>query len=332
MTERWPCPCCGYLTLDKGPGDYEWCPVCSWEDDPGQLRMPLSPDGANGISLVEAQRNFGRFGACDSHGRSHARPPRDDEPRDAGWRPFDAERDLVESEIRWPRDGSTLYWWRPTYWTGEPSSPAENPELTPADELIQKVRQDAPETADLIDRIEFEHDGPAPFVVCGQLANFVHSAYSDGDLALAHRVLGALDTGLRGDDALAFNCVSIGFLDDHAWLSPELEAFIATWPDAIRTEIESQRAHVARAHEQARGWVNPMAMLTMTLEGLRATHRGRPLEAARELHTALGPSGLYLSDRQVADLAAKAVQPGWCLRHPIRCVQLRRLRHLRMAG
>ncbi|WP_419795509.1 CPCC family cysteine-rich protein, partial [Staphylococcus haemolyticus] len=52
-----PCPCCGYRTLPTRTM-YDLCPVCFWEDDPGQSAQPWSAHGANGISLVEAQREY----------------------------------------------------------------------------------------------------------------------------------------------------------------------------------------------------------------------------------------------------------------------------------
>ncbi|MFF1770133.1 CPCC family cysteine-rich protein [Streptomyces sp. NPDC058249] len=33
------CPCCGFLTLDER-GSYEICPVCFWEDDGQDAKMP----------------------------------------------------------------------------------------------------------------------------------------------------------------------------------------------------------------------------------------------------------------------------------------------------
>ncbi|MGW7410740.1 CPCC family cysteine-rich protein, partial [Streptomyces sp. NPDC054833] len=35
MRSLYPCPCCGYLVLEDGPGWYEICRICRWEDDPG---------------------------------------------------------------------------------------------------------------------------------------------------------------------------------------------------------------------------------------------------------------------------------------------------------
>lgn len=49
------CPACGFRTFDEGPGSYEICAVCNWEDDEVQLRFPAMHGGANGDSLLEWQ-------------------------------------------------------------------------------------------------------------------------------------------------------------------------------------------------------------------------------------------------------------------------------------
>ncbi|MFJ9036815.1 CPCC family cysteine-rich protein [Streptomyces sp. NPDC102406] len=64
----------------RGPGSHAICPICCWEDDPTQFRRPFMPGGADRVPLVEAQRHFQEFGACDQRGRLVARPPADDEP------------------------------------------------------------------------------------------------------------------------------------------------------------------------------------------------------------------------------------------------------------
>ncbi|WP_078851750.1 CPCC family cysteine-rich protein [Streptomyces sp. NRRL S-237] len=94
---RRPCPCCGHLVFDVEdgwPGSYAICPVCSWQDDPVQLRRPFRPGGANQWSLAESQQNFRAYGACDQRGRRFVRPPADDEPLDPAWRPIDPDTDL----------------------------------------------------------------------------------------------------------------------------------------------------------------------------------------------------------------------------------------------
>ncbi|MGW1071916.1 CPCC family cysteine-rich protein [Streptomyces sp. NPDC002537] len=81
MEKRFPCPCCGHLTLGD-IGGWEICPVCFWEDDPQQLRRPTMAGGANRVSLVQARRDYEQFGACDADARAHVRPPRPDELAD----------------------------------------------------------------------------------------------------------------------------------------------------------------------------------------------------------------------------------------------------------
>ncbi len=120
---RRPCPCCGHLVFDVRdgwPGSYSICPVCFWEDDLTQIRWPFVLGGANRVPLVEAQQNFQHFGACDQRSLRSVRPPADDEPLDANWRPIDPVTDSFENweseEHRpWPEDDSVLLWWLPSF-------------------------------------------------------------------------------------------------------------------------------------------------------------------------------------------------------------------------
>jgi hypothetical protein len=113
---KYPCVCCGHLTLDEAPGSHQICPVCFWEDDIVQLRWPDWAGGANQPCLIEAQQNFQRSGACDDWARQHVRPAANDEPLAAKWRPVDPQRDQFEPNgvalASWPDDRTVLYWWR----------------------------------------------------------------------------------------------------------------------------------------------------------------------------------------------------------------------------
>ncbi|GAA0436046.1 CPCC family cysteine-rich protein [Streptomyces luteireticuli] len=76
----YPCPCCGFLTLDER-GAYEICSVCFWEDD-GQDDQDADQirGGPNGwLSLAEARRNFHAMGACDERCTQFVRAPLPDE-------------------------------------------------------------------------------------------------------------------------------------------------------------------------------------------------------------------------------------------------------------
>ncbi|MFD3658715.1 CPCC family cysteine-rich protein [Streptomyces sp. NPDC058620] len=132
MDTRRPCPCCGHLVfdiVDGWPGSFDICSICFWEDDAQQFRWPFMPGGANCVSLVEAQRNFQAYGACDQHGRGFARPPADHERLDPHWRPIDPAVDFFEdwrsdAHRPWPAASSVLCWWLASFWGpgGEPQS------------------------------------------------------------------------------------------------------------------------------------------------------------------------------------------------------------------
>ena len=50
-----PCPCCSYCTLDT-IGEYDICPLCSWEDD--GTRGVDDYSGVNGATLAQAKKDF----------------------------------------------------------------------------------------------------------------------------------------------------------------------------------------------------------------------------------------------------------------------------------
>jgi hypothetical protein len=121
--QRYPCVCCGYLTLSERPGSYEICKICFWEDDEVHLRDPRYAGGPNRVPLVVAQRNFIEHGVSELRFKTHVRPPRKSDVRDPGWRPIDLNVDDPDQclpkggwRTEGPSDLTHLYWWRPTYW------------------------------------------------------------------------------------------------------------------------------------------------------------------------------------------------------------------------
>lgn len=78
--ERYPCACCGYLTMSSPEhGTFEICPVCYWEDDYVQFNDINFEGGANGESLKQARLNFKKFGAYSLQFIDKVRPPNQDE-------------------------------------------------------------------------------------------------------------------------------------------------------------------------------------------------------------------------------------------------------------
>ena len=64
--EKYPCPCCGYLTYPVPREDAiaYICPVCFWENDVFVTSDDEPSDENHGISLRTAQENYRSFGAC----------------------------------------------------------------------------------------------------------------------------------------------------------------------------------------------------------------------------------------------------------------------------
>ncbi|MBA3471544.1 MAG: hypothetical protein H0T53_18060 [Herpetosiphonaceae bacterium] len=75
---RYPCPCCGFLTLEER-GCWDICDVCFWEDDPLQADDPKFWGGANKMSLYEAQVAYKEIGAKEERVKQYVRSPTPDE-------------------------------------------------------------------------------------------------------------------------------------------------------------------------------------------------------------------------------------------------------------
>jgi Cysteine-rich CPCC len=75
---RYPCPCCGHLTLPEPAGSFEICPVCFWQDDPVD-NEDTEVTGPNHLRLSVARDNFRRIGAAEARVVPFVRPPRPDE-------------------------------------------------------------------------------------------------------------------------------------------------------------------------------------------------------------------------------------------------------------
>lgn len=56
--KKYLCPCCKKYVFADGPGSFEICPVCSWEDDRVQAENPDYKGGANKMSLNECIKKF----------------------------------------------------------------------------------------------------------------------------------------------------------------------------------------------------------------------------------------------------------------------------------
>ena len=80
LGRRYPCPCCGYVTLSEPPtGTYDICSVCFWEDDNVQFHDLDYKGGANTLSLNQARQSFREFGVSETRFKANVRAPLPDE-------------------------------------------------------------------------------------------------------------------------------------------------------------------------------------------------------------------------------------------------------------
>lgn len=329
MSERWPCPCCGHLTLPQGPGDYGLCPVCFWEDDGYQLRWPLSDDGANGISLYDAQATVARHGAVDRMFRKKVRKPRADEPLDPGWRRFDPAFDWADrrlQEDRWPMNPEALYYWRPTYWNGDPDRMPSDRTPTAADRLVEHIRERVPELRDEIEKAEWKWGRASAMRLGDRAAVLIADAYRAGDHATALRIVTAFETALdKTSDMYVPNAVAIGFHDHDAWDPSEVEPFVEAWPPLMRVEFHDSRARAARAaadqDDDADAWTELWTTAKeLPLEELEV--RVRDIARPHSHLVAAFDHVMPEYELHVALTARAMKDPNWLRHHPIDSVRV----------
>ena len=81
METRYPCPCCGYLTL---PAPREEaiafiCPVCFWENDVFTHSDDEPSDENHGMTLKQGREAYRTFGAVQERFRPLVRAPEAEE-------------------------------------------------------------------------------------------------------------------------------------------------------------------------------------------------------------------------------------------------------------
>ena len=83
------CPCCGFNSLIEPPnGTYNICRICFWEDDPIQQEDPNYEGGANRVSLIQGQKNFEKYGACEINMVKNVSKPTKTHIRNPQWKRF----------------------------------------------------------------------------------------------------------------------------------------------------------------------------------------------------------------------------------------------------
>jgi Cysteine-rich CPCC len=86
--KKFTCVCCGYKTLPNPPRYHDICEICFWESDDSSPDYPDEISSPNHISLIEAQKNFLKFGACTEDMIQYVRKPTQQDIHDSSWKSF----------------------------------------------------------------------------------------------------------------------------------------------------------------------------------------------------------------------------------------------------
>jgi hypothetical protein len=79
-----PCPCCGFFTLNEQSPSDDICPVCFWQDDFVD-NHDTDVLGPNPVRLSVARMNYNAFGASHRRRLPHVRKPRPEEGPPKPW-------------------------------------------------------------------------------------------------------------------------------------------------------------------------------------------------------------------------------------------------------
>lgn len=72
-----PCPCCGFITIpNNGDALAYICPVCFWEMDLFIQTDDEASDQNNGLTLIEARKNYQQLGTVLSNFKEYCRQPK----------------------------------------------------------------------------------------------------------------------------------------------------------------------------------------------------------------------------------------------------------------
>jgi hypothetical protein len=108
-------------------------------------------------------------------------------------------------------------------------------------EVATALRVALPEFAAAIEEHVAFYDEVLSHVLFGDLTLFVLDAQVRGEDDLVRRALAFLDYALREGDDMVQNLVGVSFVENVGPWDPDQARFIASWPDALRVEAETQR-------------------------------------------------------------------------------------------
>jgi hypothetical protein len=113
--------------------------------------------------------------------------------------------------------------------------------MTSAEFLTALISQVSEAEGTLREHLEDQEGELLLHLLTADLRRLAITWFEDGQSERLTRLLGVVDTALReGDDAVE-NAIAVSFVEDTGWWDPDMDRFIAVWPDGLRAEAQRQR-------------------------------------------------------------------------------------------
>lgn len=98
-----------------------------------------------------------------------------------------------------------------------------------------------PEVQPVLDEHIADNDELLLHLFVARARDFAIAAFDKGNRRLSDRMVAIFERGIREGDEAVENAVAVSFVEDTPWWDTSRQAFVDSWPPALRAEVERQR-------------------------------------------------------------------------------------------
>lgn len=109
------------------------------------------------------------------------------------------------------------------------------------DEFVRALVEAIPEVQPILDEHLTDNDELLLHPFVARVRDFAIDAFDNGKTTLSDGIVAILERGMRDGDEGVENAVAVSFIEDTPWWDTNRQAFIDSWPPALRAEAERQR-------------------------------------------------------------------------------------------
>ena len=108
-------------------------------------------------------------------------------------------------------------------------------------DFIKGLLDNVPEVRPILDEHVADNGEVLLHLFVARVRDAATAAFENGDRKLSGRIVAVFESGLRNGDEQVKNAVAVSFVEDTPWWEADRQAFIATWPKALREEVKRQK-------------------------------------------------------------------------------------------